>query len=101
MQTTKEGLVGFVVHVSAWPQAEGKKDFIFQVHARPAAPKPVIGTWNSYKTDEPGFQRLVESGVPVFRSFRNCFAAMRAYADYQEWRKTRRTRPSPRASIAR
>lgn len=41
LQTTKEGLVGFVVHVSAWPQAEGKKDFIFQVHARPAAPKPV------------------------------------------------------------
>ena len=56
--------------------------------------KPIIATWNSYKTDDPGFQRLVESGVPVFRSFRNCFAAMRAYADYQAWRKTMRVRPS-------
>ena len=44
-------------------------------HWAKTAPKPVIGTWNSYKTDEPGFQRLVESGVPVFRfPFRNCFA---------------------------
>ncbi len=45
-------------------------------------------------------QRLVESGVPVFRSFRNCFAAMRAYADHQAWRKNRRTRPSLAAPLS-
>lgn len=46
--------------------------------------KPVVVTWNSFKTDEPGFRALVESGVPMFRSFRNCFAALRAFADYEE-----------------
>jgi acyl-CoA synthetase (NDP forming) len=45
--------------------------------------KPVVVTWNSFKTDEPGFQALVESGVPMFRSFRNCFSALRAYDWYQ------------------
>lgn len=42
LQTTKEGLVAFTVHVSPWQQ-EGRKEFIFQVHPRPApvpAPKP-------------------------------------------------------------
>ncbi len=73
-------------------------DDVFQ-WARTAS-KPVIATWNSYKTDDPGFQRLVESGVPVFRSFRNCFAAMRSYGDYQAWRKTRRVRPSLAAPLA-
>lgn len=80
---------------------KGTDDFADDIfHWAKTAPKPVIGTWNSYKTDEPGFQRLVESGVPVFRSFRNCFAAMRAYADYQAWRKTRRTRPSLAAPLS-
>ncbi|HMK62532.1 MAG TPA: acetate--CoA ligase family protein [Acidimicrobiales bacterium] len=46
--------------------------------------KPVVATWNSPKTDEPGFRMLVESGVPLFRSFRNCFAAFADFAWYQE-----------------
>lgn len=50
----------------------------------PRAAKPVVVTWNSPKTDEQGFHDVVASGVPLFRSFRNCFAALRAYADYQE-----------------
>lgn len=66
----------------------------------PTAPKPVVATWNSYKTDDPGFARLVQSGVPVFRSFRNCFAALGAYRDYETWRKTRRVRPSLAAPFA-
>ncbi|NBR86550.1 MAG: response regulator [Proteobacteria bacterium] len=37
LQTTKEGLVGFVVHISPW-QREDKKSFIFQVHPRPGGP---------------------------------------------------------------
>ncbi|MEQ2006474.1 MAG: ATP-binding protein [Limisphaerales bacterium] len=36
LQTTKEGLVGFLVHVSPWQQ-DGRKEFIFQIHPRPAA----------------------------------------------------------------
>ena len=37
LQTAKEGLVGFLVHISPWQQ-ELRKEFIFQIHTRPAAP---------------------------------------------------------------
>jgi acyl-CoA synthetase (NDP forming) len=50
----------------------------------PRSAKPVVVTWNSLKTDEQGFDDVVASGVPLFRSFRNCFAALRAYGDYQQ-----------------
>ena len=46
--------------------------------------KPIVVTWNSFKTDEQGFTTLIDAGVPMFRSFRNCFAALRAFARYQE-----------------
>ncbi len=46
-------------------------------------PKPVIVTWNSFKTDEAGFRTLVDAGVPLFRSFRNCFSALNSFAEYQ------------------
>ena len=46
--------------------------------------KPIVVTWNSFKTDEQGFRTLVDAGVPLFRSFRNCFAALRTFARYQE-----------------
>ncbi|MFM8469073.1 MAG: ATP-binding protein, partial [Limisphaerales bacterium] len=39
LQTAKEGLVGFLVHISPWPR-EGNKEFIFQVHPKPAAARP-------------------------------------------------------------
>ena len=58
------------------------------------AKKPIMFTWNSFKVDEPGYATVVRSGLPVFRSFRNCFRALRAYADYQEKRKNFRQRPS-------
>ena len=45
--------------------------------------KPIVVTWNSFKTDEQGFKTLVDAGVPLFRSFRNCFTALRAFAEYQ------------------
>jgi acyl-CoA synthetase (NDP forming) len=56
--------------------------------------KPIMFTWNSFKVDEPGYATVVRSGLPVFRSFRNCFRALRAYADYQEARESFRRRPS-------
>ena len=46
--------------------------------------KPLVATWNSFKTDEAGFRTLVDAGVPLFRSFRNCFAALRAFGQYEE-----------------
>lgn len=55
--------------------------------------KPIIATWNSFKVDELGFDRLVESGVPLFRSFRGCFAALAAYHRYQRHRAAFRVRP--------
>jgi len=58
----------------------------------PVSAKPVVVTWNSLKTDEQGFHDVVASGVPLFRSFRNCFAALRAYADYQQRAATFRVR---------
>jgi acyl-CoA synthetase (NDP forming) len=57
---------------------------------------PVVVTWNSFKTDEPGFRALVDGGIPMFRSFRNCFAALRAFATYEEQaRSFRARRPLP------
>jgi len=44
---------------------------------------PVVATWNSPKTDEPGFEILVRSGVALFRSFRSCFSALAAFTWYQ------------------
>lgn len=54
--------------------------------------KPIIATWNSFKVDELGFDRLVESGIPLFRSFRGCFAALAAYHRYQRNRASFRVR---------
>ena len=54
--------------------------------------KPIIATWNSFKVDEVGFDRLVESGISLFRSFRGCFAALSAYHRYQRHRATFRVR---------
>src|SRR5690606_32330630 len=42
--------------------------------ARRGTAKPVVVTWNSPKTDERGYDLLLESHLPMFRSFRNCFA---------------------------
>ena len=56
--------------------------------------KPIIATWNSFKVDELGFDRLVESGVPLFRSFRGCFSALAAYHRYQRHQEGFRVRPA-------
>jgi acyl-CoA synthetase (NDP forming) len=60
----------------------------------PRSPKPVVVTWNSYKTDEQGFTDVIASGVTTFRSFRNCYGALRAFNLYQERRRAFRVRPS-------
>ncbi|WP_198292923.1 acetate--CoA ligase family protein [Hoeflea sp. 108] len=49
----------------------------------PRSPKPIVAVWGSVLTDSPGYRDLVKSGVPIFRSFRKCFRALRARADYE------------------
>lgn len=67
----------------------------------PTAPVPVIVTWNSYKIEEPAFSDVIAAGVPIFRSFRNCFGALRAFYDYQARRPLLRSRaPMPTALAA-
>jgi acyl-CoA synthetase (NDP forming) len=69
-------------------------------------PVPIVVTWNSFKTDEQGFCTLVDAGVPLFRSFRNCFGALRNFARYEEAssgfrvRKRLPARPPPAAGAA-
>ncbi|MHB1503134.1 MAG: acetate--CoA ligase family protein [Acidimicrobiales bacterium] len=57
--------------------------------------KPIVVTWNSFKTDQPGFRTLVDAGMPMFRSFRNCFAALHALGRYKEATRTFRHRRRP------
>jgi two-component system, cell cycle sensor histidine kinase and response regulator CckA len=56
LQTTKEGAVAFVVHVSPWHQ-NAKKQFIFQVHTRP--------TPRNAAPAEPPAQVLPEMAAPT------------------------------------
>jgi acyl-CoA synthetase (NDP forming) len=62
--------------------------------ARAGLSKPVVVTWNSPKTDEPGYEMLVESQLPMFRSFRNCFGALALFNEARTRHETLRTRPS-------
>lgn len=58
----------------------------------PRSPKPIVAVWGSVLTDSPGYRDLVRSGVPIFRSFRKCFRAMRARADYESAKGSFRSR---------
>ena len=65
--------------------------------------KPIVVTWNSPKTDDPGFEAIVRSGLPLFRSFRNCFGALGHWSVYQQrlrgWRpRTTRAARLPAAA---
>ncbi|HXQ90259.1 MAG TPA: CoA-binding protein, partial [Acidimicrobiales bacterium] len=61
--------------------------------------KPVVVTWNSFKTDEQGFRTLVDAGIPMFRSFRNCFGALHAFAGYQGAAASFRARKAMRSRL--
>jgi acyl-CoA synthetase (NDP forming) len=71
--------------------------------------KPIFVVWGSPPgTDDTYYRRLLDGGLPVFRTFGNCVGAMRAYVDY--WQFARRYRspfssapraPSPAAARAR
>lgn len=47
--------------------------------------KPICVIWGSPVTDDPGYRTLVESNLPVFRTYANCVNAVRSYFDYYEF----------------
>lgn len=61
--------------------------------------KPIIATWNSPRIDDPGFEVLVRSGVPIFRSFRNCFSALAAFESQRTRRAQHRRRSVDRGDL--
>src|SRR5437879_149688 len=71
--------------------------------------KPVFVIWGAPPgTDDTFYFRLLDGGLPVFRTFANCVKAVRAYADYWEFAARYRspfadapTEPSPAAAKAR
>jgi acyl-CoA synthetase (NDP forming) len=71
--------------------------------------KPIYVIWGAPAgTDDTYYKRLLDGGLPVFRTFNNCVKAVKAYADY--WAFAARysspfadapTEPSPAAKKAR
>src|SRR4029079_12055914 len=58
--------------------------------------KPIFVIWGAPSgTDDTYYKRLLDGGLPTFRTFGNCVAAVKAYADY--WTFAARYR-SPLAS---
>ena len=54
-------------------------DFVADiVNLRDVSPKAVVATWNTWEMETPAYQALVDSGIPIFRSFRSCFGALHA-----------------------
>jgi acetate---CoA ligase (ADP-forming) len=70
--------------------------------------KPIFVVWGAPPgTDDTFYFRLLDGGLPVFRTFANCVKAVRAYVDYWEFAARYRspfddapTEPSPAAAKA-
>lgn len=65
------------------------------VQFRDLGRKPVVTTWNTWEMETPAYTALVASGIPIFRSFRGCFRALRAYFEHQRRREITSARPAP------
>ncbi len=53
------------------------------IEAAKTTTKPVFVVWGAPAgTDDTYYKRLLDGGLPVFRTFHNCVAAVRSYADY-------------------
>jgi acyl-CoA synthetase (NDP forming) len=71
--------------------------------------KPIFVVWGAPPgTDDTFYFRLLDGGLPVFRTFGNCVKAVKAYVDYWEFAARYRppfddapTEPSPAAAKAR
>jgi acetate---CoA ligase (ADP-forming) len=70
--------------------------------------KPIFAVWGAPPgTDDTFYRRLLDGGLPVFRTFANCVKAVKAYVDYWEFAAHYRssfedapTEPSPAAAKA-
>jgi acyl-CoA synthetase (NDP forming) len=79
------------------------------IEASQTTDKPIFVIWGAPSgTDDTYYKRLLDGGLPVFRTFNNCVKAMQAYVDY--WRfvakyrspfKSVATTPSPAAKKAK
>jgi acyl-CoA synthetase (NDP forming) len=71
--------------------------------------KPIFVIWGAPSgTDDTYYHRLLDGGLPTFRTFSNCVAAVKSYVDYWTFAarhkspfKDAPTRPSPAAKEAR
>jgi acyl-CoA synthetase (NDP forming) len=71
--------------------------------------KPIFVVWGSPSaSDDTYYRRLLDGGLPVFRTFGNCVGAIRAYVDYWQFAARYRSpfpssprRPSSKAARAR
>jgi acyl-CoA synthetase (NDP forming) len=53
------------------------------IEASKTTTKPIFMIWGAPSgTDDTYYQRLLDGGLPTFRTFGNCVAAVKAYADY-------------------
>ena len=69
------------------------------IAAAQSTTKPVYVVWGAPAgTDDTYYKRLLDGGLPVFRTFHNCVAAVKSYADY--WAFAQRYR-SPFADAPR
>jgi acyl-CoA synthetase (NDP forming) len=79
------------------------------VAVRDTTDTPIFVVWGAPPgTDDTFYRRLLDGGLPVFRTFANCVGAVRAYVDYWTFARRYRSafraarrRPSPAASRAR
>ncbi|MDR3510993.1 MAG: acetate--CoA ligase family protein [Caulobacteraceae bacterium] len=73
------------------------------------AAKPAVAVYSSPKIDSDSFTNTLSSGVPIFRSFRGCFQALKAFERHQAWTAGARLRvesakrlgPAGEAALAR
>ena len=53
------------------------------IEASKTTDKPIFVIWGAPSgTDDTYYQRLLDGGLPTFRTFSNCVAAVKAYVDY-------------------
>ena len=79
------------------------------IEASKTTTKPIFVIWGAPAgTDDTYYKRLLDGGLPTFRTFNNCIASVKAYADYWTFAaryrspfKTAPTAPSPAAKKAR
>jgi acyl-CoA synthetase (NDP forming) len=79
------------------------------IDAAQTSTKPIFVVWGAPAgTDDTYYKRLLDGGLPVFRTFHNCVGAVKSYADYWTFSAHYRspfadapTEPLPAASKAR